>query len=240
MSEDIYLGRAFDESHSALQDCRRFAHFVRRGQRVLPLEAVAGFGVHACCAVSCRPPGLILHTGRSWAGTRVFFVCPVWGISGMASGRIGPIHSSSDWRVRMGRLRISGNGDLRHVGGLLWVGAGSFGLHRGLHRLGHLAVDRGTPGAVNTWRPGCIFYGIATITPKLAWQSVRASSALSPKVISRRGTFSAISEPGQKPYVTCPRESAPPEAQLSRDRKGAVTLLRIPKTAKHPTPPRIS
>ncbi len=155
----------------------------------------------------------------------MFFGCPVWGISGMASGRIGPIHSSSDWRVRMGRLRISGNGDLRHVGGLLWFGAGSFGLHRGLHRLGHLVVDRGTPGAVNTWRPGCIFYGIATITPRLvsgimmdpsykiatswcslgtAWQSVRASSALSPKVISRRGTFSAISEPGQKTYVALP------------------------------------
>jgi hypothetical protein len=155
----------------------------------------------------------------------VFFVCPVWGISGMASGRIGPIHSSSDWCVRMGRLRISGNGDLRHVGGLLWFGAGFFGLHRGLHRLGYLVVDRSTPGAVNTWRPGCIFYGIATITPRLvsgitmdpsykvatSWcslgtarKSVRACSALSPKVISRRGTFSAISEPGQKPYVTLP------------------------------------
>jgi hypothetical protein len=85
----------------------------------------------------------------------------------MASGRIGRIHSSSDWCVRMGRLRVPGNGDLRHVGGLLWFGAGFFGLHRGLHRLGYLVVDRGTPGAVNTWLPGCIFYGIATITPRI-------------------------------------------------------------------------
>ena len=65
---------------------------------------------------------------------------------------------ASDWRIRMGRIRIPGHGDLRHVGGLLWFGAGSFDLHRGLHRLGCLVVDRGTPGAVNTWRPGCAFY----------------------------------------------------------------------------------
>src|SRR5579859_6065919 len=60
----------------------------------------------------------------------------------MAPGRIGPIHSSSDWRIRMGRLRIPGHWDLRHVGGLLWFGAGSFSLHR---RLGYLVVDRDTP-----------------------------------------------------------------------------------------------